>query len=325
MSPSAEPGRHLTGSALEEYLGAKPSVIRVAGEPECRIVFDPPRRSMSLRTPRSADELPELSAYRRVEAAIVIDGGRAWSEVTVDYADRGPEAYLLLTDIADMIQVGRLPIADAVRSALDTFRDLVSTGGGLSAERQTGLFGELLFLRSCMAAGAAGSVVDAWKGFEGNEHDFVFPTGCFEIKTTRTERRRHRIGGLEQLTPLPQTPLWLVSVQVTSASTATGRTLGDLIDVVRAAAGGARGRLDAGLTQAGWRDAERSLYPDPLVTRSIPTAYRVDDGFPVIDRAVVARACVRPELIVDVDYTIDVTSLTPDTPPAPADRFVKGG
>lgn len=316
--------RHLSRSALEEYLTlSAPAVIIVPGEPVCRVIIDPLRRQMALRTQARGSEL-DVSDFEYVHTRLVSADGLAWREVVIEYGEHGHEAYLLLGDVADMIQQNGVALEVAVRAALTTFEGLLARAGRLGAERQTGLYGELLFLECCLRIMPADEAIQAWKGCGQHEHDFVLPNVCFEIKSTRTEKRRHRIGGLDQLEPLPSVPLWLISVQITAATPQTGRTLGEVVDDVRAAAGSSLPALDSALAQSGWRERDRALYRDALTLRSIPTAYPVDGTFPALNQRMVDQSTARPELIVDVSYTIDVTSLLNRVPPIPADRFVEG-
>jgi Putative PD-(D/E)XK family member, (DUF4420) len=322
---SASMSRHLGRSALGEYLArVAPAAIVVPGEPACRILFDPPRHEMTLRIPRGDEDLPDVTGYEHVEARVAITGGEAWSEISIRYGMNGHEAYLLLSDIADMIQQNHVPFPTAVLSALRTFQDLLATAGTLSAEKQTGLYGELLFLEACLSTVPTEAAIGAWKGSAPNEHDFVFPDVCFEVKTTQMETRRHKISGLEQLDPVPGAPLWLVSVQLTSAGPGSGRTLAELVDDVCEASGTARPTVESMLARAGWRDRDRGRYGERLRLRNLPAAYLVDGDFPVLNRRIIREGCARPGLIVDAIYTIDVTSLRQVEPPAPADRFVRG-
>jgi hypothetical protein len=324
MRPALD-NRHLSRSALEEYLALSvPATIVVPGEPACRIVIDPPRRQMALRTPHRGDGL-DLADFVHVDARLLFIDGTAWCEVSIDYREHAHEAYLLLGDIVDMVQQNGMTLAAAVPSALSTFEDLLTRAAGLTAERRTGLYGELLFLESCIRSVPAATAIAAWKGHTAHEHDFVFPHTGFEIKATRTEKRRHRIGSLEQLQPLPAVPLWLVSVQLTAAAPGGGRSLPELVDDLRAAAGPARRDLDTALARMGWRERDRPLYRDTLTLRTAPAAYPVDKSFPVLTRGIVDTSCPRPELIIDAGYTIDVTSLPSARPPAPADRFIGEG
>jgi hypothetical protein len=322
MSEPAE--RHLSREAVSEYLSGAPAAMVVPGTPVCRIEFEPPRREVSLRTPDLGQGEPDLSVFEHVQTRVFAEDGTQWAQLTVRYADNGHEAYLLLSDIADMIQQSGVSFASAVSSALGTFGDLLTRAGGLSAERQTGLYGELLFLESCIQQSGMAGAVGSWKGFAANEHDFVFSQACFEIKTTMMEKRRHTIGGLDQLEPTPGTPLWLVSVQLTSATPSSGRTLAELVDDLRAAAGPSRTALEVSLQQAGWRERDRAIYRNHLKLRSTPSAYLIDNSFPVLDRRAIKAGCARPELIVSATYSVDVTILTPAVPPYPAYHFVKG-
>jgi hypothetical protein len=324
MSPDRTK-RHLPWSALDEYLAmSAPATFVVPGDPVCRVVINPRHQEMTLRTPHRGGRI-DLADFEHVDARIVSESGTSWSEFIVDYREHGHEAYLLLSDVADMIQQSSLTFENAVRSALTTFEALLARAGSLSAERQTGLYGELLFLESCLQDLPADTAVGAWKGFASHEHDFVFPAVCFEVKTTKTERRRHQIGSMEQLQPIPGAALWVVSVQLTSASRDSGRTLAELVDDVRKAAGSARSAVDAALTQVGWRERDRPRYRDSQTLRTIPAAYLVNDGFPVLSRKVVEKGSARSELIVDANYTIDITALAKGNPPSPADHFVEGG
>ncbi|MCE3556525.1 PD-(D/E)XK motif protein [Pseudonocardia sp. RS11V-5] len=321
-SPAA--ARHLSRAALAEYLATSAAAsIVVPGNPICRIIFDPSRLSMSLRTPHDGGRI-DLVDFENVDARLVADSGSIWSELTVIYRDHGHEAYLLLSDVADMIQQNHLPFASAVRAALTTFEELLARATGLSRERQIGLYGELLFLEASLQQLPASTAVGAWRGFGRSEHDFVLPDVSFEVKTTTTEKRRHRIGGLEQLVPNPGTALWFVSIQLTSAGGPPGRTLGDLVGDVVSAAGPAAAELESALVLAGWRERDRPRYRDWLTLRTVPASYVVDAGFPALSRRTIDLGCSRPELIVDASYTIDVTSLAKGTPPAPASLFVEG-
>ncbi len=323
---STTSNRHLSRSALEEYLAlTAPAAIVVPGEPTCRISIDPVHGEISLGVPSSGGAL-DLTEFENVESRLVIDDGRRWCEVSLSYHQHPHEAYLLLCDVADLVQERALGLEDAVRSALSTFEELIARHSSLSAERQLGLYGELLFLEHCLKlADEPVSTVDFWKGFAPHEHDFVFAHACFEIKTTRSEKRRHQIGGLEQLQPLPGVPLWLVSIQLTDSTRHGGRTLSSLVADIRTMAGALRAEVEASLARAGWRDRDSSLYGDSLALRTVPSAYPVDDQFPALTRAAVADACPRPELIIDAGYRLDITSLVPGSPPDPATGFVQGG
>ena len=61
---------------------------------------------------------------------------------------------------------------------------MASLRGGLSAEEQRGLWGEIHFLRSHLLPALGPGVVAAWKGPDGASQDFQLSAGCVEVKTT---------------------------------------------------------------------------------------------------------------------------------------------
>jgi hypothetical protein len=318
------PTRHLSREGLDEYLlNSAPATITVPGTPMCRVVIDAGGRTMALHTP-AGGVVPADPGYEHVAVNLITDAGRRWCEVRIDYYDHPREAYLLLSDICDLLQESKVRFQVAVESALRTFQELLASNRSLGREQEIGLFGELLFLAGCLESVDHAEALDAWKGFGANEHDFVFAAVSFEIKTTSTERRRHRIGSVEQLQPPAESALWLTSIQLTAASAATGRTLTELVDEIRFKTGELTEVFDRLLVQAGWRERDRNTYTERWRLRSTPAAFLVDADFPVLDRAAIEAGCARPELITDASYIIDLTTLTPGAPPHPADSFVGG-
>jgi Putative PD-(D/E)XK family member, (DUF4420) len=191
---STEPNRHLSRTALDEYLAlAAPATIVVPGEPSCRVVIDPVHGEMSLRTPFRGKEL-DLAEFEHVQFRLLTEDGRVWQEVVIIFNGHPHEAYLLLSDIADMTQQGGLDFGLAVRLTLRTFRELIARHSSLTAEQQVGLYGELLLLEHFLKILPGSTVIDFWKGFTAHEHDFVLPGLCVEVKTTKSEKRRHQIG-----------------------------------------------------------------------------------------------------------------------------------
>ncbi|MBX7452226.1 PD-(D/E)XK motif protein [Mycolicibacterium sp. 3033] len=316
------PKRHLSRAALDEYFDhSSPSVLTIPGEPICRLVVDPAQRRIALRTTHDGRPAPALDLEHIHLNVVHVDGDR-WYELSIEYAGHPHESYLLISDITDLLQQEGVTFEVAVVSAVATFEQMLAHSRSLSREKQIGLFGELLFLIGCIRAISVQEGINSWKGFAPNEHDFVFPTGAFEIKTTTTEARRHRFSGLEQLRPLPDSPLWLISIQLTAATPATGRTLSEIVDEARELTSDDTD-LARSLARAGWRERDRDTYRTPYRLRSTPAAYLVDSDFPALTRQAIARGCAHPELFVDASYIIDVTTLSPSEPPSPADQFIR--
>jgi hypothetical protein len=316
----SSPKRHLSRAGLGEYLdNSSPSTLTIPGDPACRLVTDPQRHRIALRTTYDGGPLPTLD-LEYVELHVISESETRWYEVGIEYSQHPHESYLFLSDISDLLQQEGCPFDVAVESVVSTFDELLAHSRSLSREKQVGLFGELLFLTSCIQATNVDDAVSAWKGYTRNEHDFVFSSGAFEVKTTTTEARRHRVSSLDQLSPLPGTPLWLISIQLTSATPSTGQTLAEIIDEVRQLTSDHR-ELERSLARAGWRERDRASYRTPYRLRSVPTAYSIDDSFPALTRAAIARGCPHPELIIDGTYVVDVSGLTRSDPPAPASQF----
>jgi len=98
---------------------------------------------------------------------------------------------------------------------------------------------------------------------------------------------------------------------------ARGRTLPEAIAGVRGRLRRGRTDFDGKLDSLGWDDHRaESLYTTRFLLRGEPAFYAVDDSFPAITAAGLARILRRPELVRAVDYRIDVTALEPARPPA---------
>jgi len=316
------PKRHLSRSALDEYLGhSSPSVLTIPGEPKCRLVVDPEHRRIALRAVYDGRSLLALD-LEYIDLQVISENQERWYEVGIEYAQHPHESYLFLSDISDLLQQEGCTFDVAVESAVATFEQILAHSRSLSRQEEIGLFGDLIFLLSCIQTTTVDEAIAAWKGFERNEHDFVFPSGAFEIKTTTSEARRHRISSLEQLSPLPDSPLWLMSIQLTPATPATGRTLSEVVDETRELTSNDP-ELDGSLARAGWRERDRTTYRTSYRLRSTPAAYRIDADFPALTRSVIARGCAHPESILDATYIVDVTGLAQGDPPSPADLFTR--
>jgi Putative PD-(D/E)XK family member, (DUF4420) len=92
--------------------------------------------------------------------------------------------------------------------------------GVLRAEVELGLIGELQFLRLLLAAGVAANLaVGSWRGPYDSLHDFVFPRGEVEVKTSaRVGAFCASVASLDQLDESIVNPLYFAAVQFTLAS-----------------------------------------------------------------------------------------------------------
>jgi hypothetical protein len=232
------------------------------------------------------------------------------------------EFYLLLTDIADSIQLDGSTVETAVRTRLESWKELLRSVGLLSPERQVGLWGELWLLRRLIKTRDP-EALESWTGPVAEPHDFRIGQTELEVKTTKSRQRYHVINGLDQLTPSEGLKLFLLSLQIEPAKTDDAMSLPQMVAIVRK-------MLDAKPDLLG--DFERILrdgcgyyakdeqnYGTQFRLRSVPLLVPVDARFPRLTkknlRDVVGMNV--DQRISEVRYTVNVDDLgsldgTPD-------------
>lgn len=309
--------RNMTAATVDAYWASGEQVtVPLTGTPECRVVFDPRGRAVSLLSPLAGKE-PDVVKLRNVTFSTAVDGARVWGEVRVDASSSHQVAFALVSTIADRMQHDGESLAVAVPHAVETYQALLAKRQGLNDEQQRGLFGELLVLRQLVAACGAATAVESWHGPAAEEHDFFLADLHLEVKTTAAERRKHMIGGVSQLTQSPGTPLWLVSVQITAGVEGAGLTLPALVAAARGDLADERIEFDRRIEEMGWDDLHADLYPSTWQLRTQPRAYVVDGDFPRITAALIADRVPSWPLVSDLKYRIDVTDQPfPSTPAA---------
>jgi hypothetical protein len=319
--------RHLRPEGVSEYLEAGvPSLIVVPGQPSCFLVIDPALERIAIRVPWSAGELPDLAAYRHFGAETVVRDGSRWGEFAVTGRDVLLDAYPVLCAVADRVQQDGKPFAIAVRDVLGAYHELLRGLGRLTDQEEVGLFGELLVVDQLLGELDESDAVAAWRGAISEEHDFGFREDDVEVKTTISEARRHWVGTATQLAPTIDRPLWLLSIQLTTAGVG-GLTLPELIAGVRhkIVDGAVRTVFEQRLADVRWNDEQSSLYGRRFRLRSSPAAFRIGAGFPAITLAALGAAGLPVERIVDVSYLLDLSGMNPDTPPPVLASITTGG
>ncbi|MBJ2329797.1 PD-(D/E)XK motif protein [Schaalia cardiffensis] len=311
-----DPHEALTPQTLAVYMSSGRAVqIRIGTDPVCILGIDPVHDELTLRTP-ATDEDFDLSGYRMIRGKIIeeIGEGAMWFRLAIDATGHEYEAYSLLRSVSEHLQQGER-LERALVVSLDGYRDLFSRIPRLSADQETGLFGELLALADEIGAEAS---VKAWLGPRGEEHDFVLPDVDVEVKTTTSEKRTHIIHGVDQLTRTPGRPLQMLSIQLTRAGASNrGLTLTELVGAVRRGLRLMRTELDERLELMGWRDPDaEELFTSRFLQRTAPRFYDVDDSFPAITSDGLSRILERPELVRGVDYRIDVSAIEGTDAPA---------
>lgn len=316
--PETGTDRHLSRPSLQQYFAAgAPSLVLLDGTPAAYLFVEPDVPRLSLRVPRDGNGLPDLRLYDVLLAAEIHSDGRHWYQLSVV----GPavqEAFPLLADVSDRVQLEGQSFVSAVSSALRSFRDLLAGVSKMSRHEEVGLFGELLVLEHLMSKLPEHEAVAAWRGWDAAEHDFDLGDTDLEVKTTTSERRQHRIASATQLVPTSGRDLRLLSVQVTTASehSPDAACLTDLVRRVAERIEGDAVRSDffARLSRVRWTEATASAYSDRFRLRSGPAHFLVDEAFPAITPAKLETLGLGAE-VVDLTYILDLSGL-PESPSA---------
>jgi hypothetical protein len=163
------------------------------------------------------------------------------------------------------------------------WQDFMQRGdGALSPEEEVGLVGELHAVLGMITLGVAPAVVlDAWRGPLDSLHDFVYPGGAIEVKSSlATAGFLASIASLEQLDDSKAAPLLLAATRL--AVGAQGQTLPELVQLTRSTireAGAPADLLEERLLHAGYSDRFADRYARRFSHVSW-TVYVVDDRFP---------------------------------------------
>ena len=282
----------------------------VDGSPSSRIQLAPADRSVTLLT-QAIDNVPgpDVQGLANLDYSLEDQGGTMWHRLNVVYQDNLAEIYPVLCAILDRIQLNRDTFAQAVTNVLSGLGAILAGRGGLSPEKQIGLYGELTTLISLAAQTNANQAVKAWRGPDREEHDFSLTECDLEVKTTVSEKRSHWISSLSQLTPSPSRSLYVLSIQLTASGAGPGLTLSDLVDVARALPSVPSMRLEQLLDIAEYHDRHADLYRTRWRFRSTPGFYLVDDQFPTLTIARVAAVVPLAERIEDVRYRVNLDGL----------------
>lgn len=314
--------QHLTPDSLDAYirLGVM-SVFQLSEDVDARLEVDPPKDQLRLFVPAMGG-LPDVTHFERIQVDRV-DGTGAASRYRLIFSAKGMhhKAYQLIESIVEELKDGR-PFRDAVIDSIAEMKDLLADRSRLSEEKETGLWGELCLLEHLIDCQGEEAGIDAWLGPAGSEHDFSFGAFEVEVKTTRSEARRHHVGSDTQLEPVPGRPLFLISIQATLAGTSEeGRALPELVAAVRARLSQARSRFETNLSDLRYFDEDADLYITRFQLRARPRGYLVDEDFPAITRTRLTAVVPNASMISDVHYVVDVRGLRHVPMPAPLDVF----
>ncbi|MCX4414524.1 PD-(D/E)XK motif protein [[Kitasatospora] papulosa] len=303
--------RHLDPENFAEAVSTGvPLEYPIVGNPRLSVFINPSRHEIGLRAPRASQEGKIETGLMHVRCRSVLLAGKQHIEVVVDHPDMFAEGYAILCLVADRIQLSGHSVSAAVTETIRSLGQLLRGPGALSPEREVGLFGELVTLRSLISCLSPEDAVGGWLGPVAEEHDFSLLEIDLEAKSTLSENREHWISSLTQLLPKVGKPLWLVSHQFTAAGPGQGKTLAELVAEVRAALGSAvLADFDRRLTAAGWRGTPMKDSGRRFRARTSPALYRVDETFPRLTPANLTGAGVHMSSITEVRYRLDLSAV----------------
>lgn len=182
-------------------------------------------------------------------------------------------------------------------------------GEGLSENEQTGLYGELCFLKLCINSGVPPiDVLNAWTGPNGANQDFTFGSYAVEVKSSAAnEANRIRISNIRQLDGTGLKGLFLCH-HALDRRQSSGETLPQLIlaivDLIKEQDAALAVLFDELLMTAGYLHAHHPLYTDYGYTLRYENAYKVDGDFPRLLEADI------PSGLSDVKFVVDLATAT---------------
>lgn len=319
MIPSSpEAVRRLDPETIERYFKSSNTVVHLLCQvPRCELRIEPSTGSLELRVPKDAS-IPDLNPFENIDVEYLADQDCYSLKLAADgmhYA-----AYSFIAKIVEELQQGHY-FSVAVSRSIDEYEMLLQSRQLLTLEKQTGLLGELLLLTYLCGTDPA-SALTSWLGPEAEQHDFAFDAFDLEVKTTKSERRSHRIGSATQLEPTANRNLWFLSVQITAAGGADNAfSLVDLVDRAREVLGPHAQQFNEYLDRLGWRETDIESYRNAYVLRSHPAFYQVDEQFPSLQDSALRLAIPHYEHLSEVSYRTDVSHLRADGIPSALTGF----
>lgn len=168
-----------------------------------------------------------------------------------------------------------------------------------------GIVGELFYAKNVLSERYNYDIIfSAWLGPDGADKDFVFEDTWAEIKAIKTGKSAVSISSMEQLSSKNVGTLVIATVDNTSSADANGFSFASLINEFRerlSASPSALFDYESKLLGLGYVD--RKEYYDRYYVFYGFRFYRVDDGFPKLQRETV------PGEIVKVKYDIALSEI----------------
>ena len=295
---------------LKDYIDQEtPTVAPIFGTKSMSFFVGPKAKTIGLRIPFDGTFAVDVRRYRELECRMAVVDGMRTIELSVANRDLFHIAYLLAYAVAELVEDANTPPLLAIQIALERFGLLLIEKQLLSEAQALGLVGELCLLEALLKAyGDVG--FGSWLGPIGERHDFRYGSSEFEVKTTISNKRRHRVHGLAQLLASPGKKLFLLSLHFEHAGPNAGRSLPQRVTAVRSLTNSTRPKFENQLAMVGYRDADEAFYQARYQFRSEPKLIPVDLTCPRIAPDIIVRqAAALQNRIENVEYDIDVDGL----------------
>jgi hypothetical protein len=300
---------------IEYLLSSGASFLEpVTGITNCAIAYDLSYQRLSVEIPVFSEELPK-SLPRSLNFRIGENGGVKRLLVSCDTRELFRSFYDFIHEILELVHAGTHLPNEAVDDAWSKWGLLIERQSALSREKQVGLIGELWFLQRIANEHGWQFALDSWHKTAVSEHDFCLRSTDIEVKTTTNELRTHMIGSLMQLEPSYGRDLYLLSIQITSASmmASDSFSLASSVEAIMNQIAKYPSNLDSfvqRLEQAGWQESHMNFYDSAFVMRSKSRLVSVDNGCPRVINTTLAGLTAEMRARIDsVSYRIDVTGL----------------
>ncbi|WP_162159673.1 PD-(D/E)XK motif protein [Cystobacter fuscus] len=287
--------------------------VRHAISRDVEFFVDTDASRLGLRTATPVDKLEVASPLAAIEVGLRTTGGTNVLEIATRTVALYQQFYAFMMDVADRIQLSSRQPATAISESLEDWKELLRESTVLSAEAQTGLFGELWLLKRLHQAHGT-RAVDAWVGPLGESHDFRYAGTEFEVKTTRSADRVHVISGLHQLEPSSGRSLYLVSLQMEPIGSNSGESLPDRVAALRkvlATSSEQATKFEKLLNRTGYRNEDAVHYRSKLSLRTPPLLVPVDRKCPRLIPEHVRKVLgeVLAARVRDVRYRVNLSGL----------------
>lgn len=253
-------------------------------------------------------ERKQLERWKGIDVSIREYGHRRYICLALEHED---DLHIFNAMIRDF--QGQIETADSHLKAFQIFMDVLFkwydcfkrfSGKILSEPSQRGIFGELYFLSHHLLPRLDGNTaLKGWQGPDRSNHDFAFPGGNIEIKTTiRKAHKKVRISSEKQLddTGLPVLLLYCITLNLDSNN---GLSLPHLIDDLHENLQEfpiAALKLNDSLNRMGYFDEQRQDYEKNRYILNREYLFHVREGFPRLNSV--------QEGVGDVEYSLMISA-----------------